>query len=785
MAHRFIIDSSPMAKGSPLTPDRQRSNNFSQYDDGTTRSIGTTSGSGGGLFGQPRSQNAPLGRNFTGRPSGLSRQLRANGNDQEDDFGDGFDDDEELPPQRGSLFRSTPQTTRASQRNDDMEAEVERYIDEEMEEELGVDASETGDIFLNMRHDDRAYGQPVIGDDSDLMMLQTPAATARVRREAESIFSQSTRFRPTRNHELQFATIAKDIYTYQEPARITESPDLILKTENLVCQLYNDGVGAHEDTERLENSLANITYQLIQLWTEYTEELPPPEGEDLATIGPPEGADAFEKAAYVAHLILRMHHARFDTKTEDDKVPPLPEILFDWLQSSHNLFPNQVREISRYKPSPACHSLYWQTLRNALLRGDVTGAQQLLRNAGWEHVRRGPLGGPMYTGKALENVRRFAEATCEMLDQCPAARNDWEILDSSWTLFRVQARGSLDRLTLFAEGKDTTLLDSLNDGVDTSMSAMAKKASSQIPWDIYENLQTVYDIVLGQTEAILETAQDWCEATVALFGWWDEGVQRPKSLMQSQFGASPGSFTDSEDYFDRLVTVFNVVIQSGLTPNTMNPVEVALASAFEGNVHAVIGCLRTWSLPVACSVAEIASLGRWLPQQESAKPLPADSLDIDDLMLLGVGQPTTDDVEGIKDTTLVIYARELAGIEHLSPQRDGWEMAIQVLGRMDVPEKSEETVGELLRDLLATLDETSSTTVDKMWRLLSDLGMMNYAEETAEVSNLFLLCDLGILYEQCDANCVVDICRDSVKRISPIRRGSLVFCTVSPHGSSS
>ncbi|GFP56184.1 putative aconitate hydratase, mitochondrial [Trichoderma asperellum] len=720
MAHRFIIDSSPMGKGSPLTPDRRRANNFSQYEDNLTSTplgppsaaadfgssvppafdsprpsnfgIGTTSSTGGGLFGQSRNPNAPLGRLMRGRPSGLSRQLHADDDGKEDGFGEGFDDDDELPPLRGSLFRSGPQTTRASQRKDDMEAEVERYIDEEMEEELSADNSDTGDIFLNMRHDDRAYGQPVIGEEPDLMMLQTPAATARVRKEAESIYSQSTRFRPTRNHELQFGTIAKDIYTYQEPARITESPDLILKTENLVCQLYNDGVGAHEDPERLENSLANITYRLIQLWTEYTEELPPPEGEDLATIGPPEGADQFEKAAYVAHLILRMHHARFDTKTEDDKIPPLPEILFDWLQSSHNLFPNQVREISRYKPSPACHSLYWQTLRNALLRGDVTGAQQLLRNAGWEHVRRGPLGGPTYTGKALENVRRFAEATCEMLDQCPAARNDWEILDSSWTLFRVQARGSLDRLTLFAEGKDTSLLDSLNDGVDTSMSAMAKKASSQIPWDIYENLQTIYDIVLGQTEAILETAQDWCEATVALFGWWDESVQRPKSLVQSQFGVSPGSFTDSEDYFDRLVTVFNIVIQSGLTPNTMNPVEVALASAFE-----------------ACSVAEIASLGKWLPPQESAKPLPADSLDIDDLMLLGVGQPSTDDIEGIKDTTLVIYARELAGIEHLSPQRDGWEMAIQVLGH-----------------------KNSSITVNKMWRLLSDLGMMNYAEETAE-----------------------------------------------------
>jgi hypothetical protein len=166
----------------------------------------------------------------------------------------------------------------------------------------------------------------------------------------------------------------------------------------------------------------------------------------------------------------------------------------------------------------------------------------------------------------------------------------------------------------------------------------------------------------------------------------------------------------------------------------MNPVEVAIASCFEGNVNGVIGLLRIWSLPLASSTAEIASLGEWLPPTETIKPLPTDTLDMDDLALLGVVPPSTDELEGIKDTTLVLYARELAGIEHLSSQRDGWEMAIEVLGRMDLPQKSEETVGELLRDLLATLDENSSTTVDRMWRILNDLGMITYAEETAEVS---------------------------------------------------
>ncbi|KAK5987182.1 Nuclear pore protein NUP85 [Cladobotryum mycophilum] len=795
MAFRFMVESSPASNAGPATPDRRgnRTFGYSQYDDSPSMTpaepppsstasftpagaptnsflgssvlgpfdgkFSTNSGPTRSLFGRSDVSNAPLGRSIRGRPppSGLSRQFTADDAD-EDAEGEDIDaeGEDEMPPLRGSVFQPThaaPRTHTYAHTQDeayedftlDVDAEMERYIDQDMsadirgheEEDMSQALSEDGDLFLNMRHDDRPYGQPIIGEEDDMMMLNTPAATARVRKEAENIFKRSVHFSAsTINRELQFGTIAKDIYTQQEPARITESSDLILKTEDLVCKLYDDGVGTQEDSEKLESSLADITFKLIRVWTDYVEELPPPEGEDLATIGPGVDAEPFEKAAYVAHLILRMHHTRFESQMDLDQTPPLPEILFDWMQLSHNLYPDQIREISRYKPSPACHSLYWQTLRNALLRGDANGAKQLLKNAGWEHVRKGARIDKAYMGKALENVRRFVDATCEMLDQCPATKNDWDIFNSSWTLFRVQARGSLDRLTLFAEGRDTSLLDSI-DGQSESMSNMARKASSQIPWDIYENLQTVYGIVLGDTEAILETAQDWCEATIGLFGWWDEGSQRPKNMGLSQslgFGASAAPFGsgDSDSYFERLVTVFHQVVNYGLSPNAMNPVEVAIASAFEGNVNAVIGCLRTWSLPVACSVAEIASLGQWLPRPEPVKKQSSDALDMDDLMLLGIAQPSSDDTEGIKDTTLVIYARELAGIDNLSPQRDGWEMAIQVLGRMDVPEKSEETVGELLRDLLATLDENSSSTVDKMWRILGDLGMMNYAEETAE-----------------------------------------------------
>lgn len=730
------------------------------------KSFGFGNPSGGNtgrsLFDRSEVSNAPLGRSIRGRgPSGLSQQYQAEEAD-EDAEGDDVDatGEFELPP-HGGLFRTglTPKrgTGRQESFEDDMEAEIERYIDQEMEveeqdeedeeqddageeeEDEDAEGSEEGDMFLNMRHDDRAYGQPIIGEGDDLMMLNTPGAVDKVRKEAEDIYRRSSMARlgaSSRGHEFQFATIAKDIYSRQDVARLVEPPELIMKTEDLVCRLYNEGVGAEENVEKLDNSLSNVTANIVRLWNEFVDQLPQPEGEDVATIGPGLQAEPFEKAAFVAHLILRMHHARFEAEAAGEQAPPLTEILFDWMQASHNLYPDQVREISRYKPSPACHSLYWATLRSALLRGDVAGASQLLRNAEWQHVRKGPHGEKAYTGKALDNVRSFAADTCDMLEQCPAMSGDWDIWNSSWTLFRVRARGSLDRLTLFAEGRDVQMDESLDDEFHVpSMSAMAKKASSQIPWDIYENLQMLYGIVLGDQDAVMETAQDWCEATIGLFGWWDDGnQQRRKSLRLSRSRAASISsrYGASDDYLDRLTAAFHQVLQSDLNPNTMNPVEVAIASAFEGNVNAVIGCLRTWSLPIACSVAEIASLGEWLPAAEGSTSLPTDALDMDDLALLGIAQPTPDEQGGIKDTSLVLYARELAGIDHLSPQRDGWEMAIQVLGRMDVPSKSEETVGELLRDLLATLDVHSSRTVDKMWRILNDLGMINFAEETAE-----------------------------------------------------
>ncbi|KAJ0160900.1 Nucleoporin NUP85 [Colletotrichum tanaceti] len=637
---------------------------------------------------------------------------------------------------------------------DAVDAEMERYIEADIDQddipaEPGVeDIEDDDDMFLNMQHSDRDdqeldysdEGEGGFGaEDSDLLLLATPAATERMRREAEDIFRASSMRRSSagRRKDFKFSTIAKDLYKGLGMTVITESPEVVLKTEDLINQLYNEGIGAQEDPEQLDISLSTIVYPLVELWDDFAQSLPMLEGEHIAEIGPGPDSEPFQKAAYVARLVLQMHHTRFKKKgSAETEVPPLPDVLFRWIEENHNLYPEQYEIVLNHRPSPASHSLFWPTLRGALIRGSVDLASKLLRNAGWESVKKGPRADYAYSGKALENLQRAVGIACEALDMCPANKGNWDVFSSDWTLYRIQAKGSLDKLQRFAEGKEKNLFAGGHDNGHggASLAGLVRKAEGQVPWDIYEHLQSIYQIILGTPEAILDTAQDWCEATIGLFGWWEEGRGQQKSLRMSRSQGlwMQGSSSSPEGYLERLSLAFHTAVDSGFHFNSMNPVEVAIASAFESDFAAVIGILRAWSLPIASSVAELASLGQWLPKPEQPNLITMESLDMEDLDILGVSPQTADEVEGIKDTTLTHYARELAGIDQLSEDRSGWEMAIQVLGRMDSATKSEEMVGELLRDILAQLDSDSGATVDKVWRILNDLGMITYAEETAE-----------------------------------------------------
>ncbi|KAF2963991.1 hypothetical protein GQX73_g9583 [Xylaria multiplex] len=728
----------------------------------------------------PKGSNVPLGRSIRGsarQPSSLSREYH--GEDDEDADGDEEEEEEEepydLPTTRSGTFAmSFGDTTEGEDtepddteplddeedednqgseddidvddaRDEDIEAMVEDAVEYDVEEDLLKEIAETGSFRGPLEDTD---------GDSDLMMLATPAADARIRREADDIFRASAmRSTMAQKREVKYAVLAKDLYSHTGFATTSEPDNVLIQTEDIVNRLYDEGVGTEDDEEKLDSTLSQACVKLVNnVWTPHVESLPKARNEHSAKVGPSPDAPAFEKAMYLANLIFRIHHTpAVRNEFGDSMVPLLPEVLFRWQADEHNMDGNQVDIILRHRPSPAAHGLFWQAVFNTLVRGNIAGTIRLLRNAAWESVKKTPRGESAYIGQALANIKRVVEDLCQIMELCPSVSNsNWDIRSSDWTLFRLKAKAAQEALTSFAEGKDRPNFTSsrFNDsqmsdsaGGKPSLAGLARKAESQIPWDVYESLQSLYAILTGEPEAILAAAQDWCEATIGLFGWWDDGHnKRNRGLSHSRSVHSAHAAASDVDYFDRLSLSLHTATDSEFHFNSADAVEVGVASAFEGNVEGVIGFLRLWSLPIATSVAEIASLGRWLPPPEPQNLISMSEFDMEDLEVLGMKQSTgEDDKDGIKDATLIHYARglrdrnQISGVTHRGRvHRDGWEMAVQVIGRMDSHERSEQMVQELLQTVLSIVDESSRVTIDKMWRLLNDLGMINFAEDTAE-----------------------------------------------------
>lgn len=648
----------------------------------------------------------------------------AEGEDEDEDQQEYADEDEDAEEYHGRAHASR---VRASQL---FRGKFDQYSGDEDDGDLWLDEAQEG----SEGHDT---------GDAD-MMLTTATADQRIFKEAEDIFRATANRSGVRRHSFKCATYAKEIYSQADYAPVTEPPELILDTESLISLLYKDGVGAEEDDERLDRTLATVTGQLTGLWKRHVDNLPMSSEEHAAEIGPAPSASSFEKAVYLATLALQVHHTR--TGRDGRMTEPLPETLFRWMSEHHNPYPSQVQEVLEHNPSPASHTMFWPTVCMALLRGQVTDAQRLLIHAGWEKVRASRRGDLEYSGRALENVRRAAEETCAMLEECPAKRGNWEIWDSEWTLFRIKARAKLEQLRRFAEGRNAMAIDVDPAENHLSLAAAARRAESQVPWEIYENLNVIFEIALGSPDVMLETAQDWVEATIGLFGWWDETTahNNAQSSAFQSLALSSSRNNGADGYMERLARCLQTAVGPSVFQfNVLNPVEVGMACVFEDNAKAVIAILRTWSLPVAAAVAEIASLGRWLPQHQPSALYAFDDLDADDLEVLGINPEDPDEADGIKDNTLIQYAQELANYKDMSSIQgvsdttpDGWEVAIHVLGRMDSPKRSEETVGELVQTILQEVEADSSEMVDKVWRLLKDLGMTQFAEQVADVSLL-------------------------------------------------
>ena len=621
------------------------------------------------------------------------------------------------------------------------------YSDDEEDEDAEGDEEDMEDVDQEIgqeyeQEDRRPGSRDNYSDDADMEEQEEPGrhsffgATQRsdlgrsIQDHTHSLRRSRTMHTP---QELMYGTIAKDLISQLGSSGLSEPDGLILNTDALVSHLY--GI---ENDHRLTEALSTTPAHLSKLWSSHQKQTRSQDFNDYAVrIGPGPQESAFSKANFIANLVLRVQHPQFDER--QNRMKPLPQALLEWLNEYHDPYPTQIEDLYSHKPSPSNSDNFWHAIFNSLLRGRIAPVIQILRNAGWRHANTtgdedSRHGGHGYAGSALAAVERVVAAAVDVLAQCPGNRNDWDVRGENWTFFRLRAAQALTDLRKFAEGPDYQKGKGHSAG---TYSQTAQMAQSAVPWTVYQYLSEIYGVLSGESKSICDLSQDWVEATIGLAVWWDASKSEKKSDRPWTAQSLINGRDSSEAYVLKLRKSFSTATfqDKDLQVNTSDAVEVALASAFEGDHESVVAFLRTWSAPIASAVAELGAIAGWLPQSEPQSLISMDELDEEDLIALG-HSPSPSKSDGIKDKTLIAYATHLGDRGTLEAEvgdhivvKQGWELALSTLGRLESVSRSEQIIGDVLKHL--PLD--SSDTVDRLWKLLMEIEMKGHAEKTAEV----------------------------------------------------
>lgn len=572
--------------------------------------------------------------------------------------------------------------------------------------------------------------------------------------------------------------IAKNMASQLGIPSIDESEDLIMGTEALVSQIYDLSEGQES---ALESTLSNVSEKLTDLWNRSVEGSAGSSSltGDYARIGPDERAPSFHRAVYLATLLLKLRHpppakgkqafaaSRSTRPLKSSTLPQnptaLPKVLIDWLDEQYSPYKAATLSLLTHEPNPTAHSNYWDILFSSVIRGRIALVVKILQKSDFKEAytaREDGLGESGYQGVLLENIRMVIDRAIRVLELCPALRDEnWNVPGFEWILFRKHVEQCLDDLTTFAEGRNRDLdpgqstFQAPNFSVkihSTTLSETTRRAESKVPWTVYQNLKALYNLLLGQDTEIISLSQDWIEASTALTIWWagndddDDFAGGSLSMSRRSIRRSQSRNTRLVDinpqvaYLRRLAFAFDRVTNSSenviFEVSPVDPVEVGLASIFEGNLEGVILLLEGWSLLVAAAVIEVASKGGWYDESSNGGAM--NDFDESDLMVLSsYGQESR---TSKKDSILIEYAEALSkkGVLRQGHQEstEGWELSIALFSRLD----DNRTTKKKFSELLQRIPLISDFRTDKLLGVCRSADMDQEARTIAEVRYLIL-----------------------------------------------
>lgn len=580
--------------------------------------------------------------------------------------------------------------------------------------------------------------------------------------EEDNDFNTSHNRVTYRGDALDIRYLAKSLA--QTLPQLEEPDELVLDTENILERLHTRSRTDAHGLDGLEPALVAAATELVKTWE---MGYAPQSAEGL--IGPRSDASPIAKAAFLATLQLALYHqprrsqssGALRSSASRSSPQPIPGVLVEWLRDSHRPYPQDVEDLFDSDQDPCADVKYWDTIYACTVRGQLDDTIELLRGANFEYALTAQDDGssePGYHGRQLGNVQRVINRAVQLLESCPSVQGkNWNTKSADWAIFRKRVHQAVSDLETFAEGSSHDrepshyaplqaehfgMNDIRNDAL--SVHGMSQRVESQVPWSIYQNLKAMYGILLGTSSEIVASSADWVEATLGLTIWWDGGDEMSKQLTvnrRSLNKSQPPRFSEGDaatSYRQRLTASFQAVVKGNddaeLQVNPRNPVEVALACVFMNDVENLIGILRGLSNTVSVAVTEIAGLGKWLGDSFTPRKLPK-GFDESDLMVLSWAQKDT----GVKrDDILCHYARLLARRPIFTHSRkrtrsEGWELALQVLGRLD----NTESANDRMAQILDQLDVTTAARVEKVFGACSQFGLADLGRRVSEVCRIY------------------------------------------------
>ncbi|KAF1924826.1 uncharacterized protein M421DRAFT_71604 [Didymella exigua CBS 183.55] len=623
--------------------------------------------------------------------------------------------------------------------DDDMDDNNDNYEEGEEDDEMDDDMDDDND------DDDDDYDE-----DRQLAAWPRPKTNSRL---SQSVISRASTNDvdpgPTLVHagrkqtHFDLVGLAKGLAPNVEPAALQDPDHAILDTER-VLEKVNDSLNS-DTAETRAAVLGDAARDLLSLWQAASRSA----SKASLSSSRSGGAAGLANASRLASLVLTIHHPppvghgqqstalSLVSRREAPQYTAVPKLLLDWLNHTYSgvseveLVLKEVRGYSR-------HHSFWEAVHASAVRGNFSQTVQLLLGANLEvaeSAQTDGLGETGYTGANLRYANEAVRSAVDLLRECPAVvSDDWDIKGQDWTIFRSRVHQVYMNLQEFAEGNSVSRqgiadhfqaphFNITQSQATFRLSVASRRAESRVPWTVYEELRRLYQLLLGNEEEILNMSADWIEAALGLAIWWngEEDDIAPgsfaasrRSLMRSQ-RVRQVDVTPVTAYCQRLASSFAAVVENSddeFSVNVTDRFEVGVACVLDDNMEGALYILRGWSLTAATAVAEVANAGGWYK--------PAGGLlggfDQSDLMVLSYNeQPRTG---ATKDDLQIAYSQALSAKGTLTSQdgqtvKEGWELAVQVLSRLD----DSITASQRIENIINGLPLDSVEQVDRITRL--------------------------------------------------------------------